>query len=173
MAYVDLNTLHNPTTGGKPPATYGDQIRSNFEALKSSLAGITSIRRTTNYTINQSAFASATDIFSSDLTWTADGTTEYWIEFSCARLQTGGSAGSEVVVSMTDGASNLIAHFGYVGTGDGTRSHSAPVFARIPYTPSAGTATINARGIYISAGNGTAYAGSGYPDMRLEVFGLL
>ena len=33
MAYVDLNTIHTPTTGGKPPASYGAQIRDNFEDL--------------------------------------------------------------------------------------------------------------------------------------------
>ncbi len=32
MAYVDLNTIHNPATGTIPPATWGDQIRDNFEA---------------------------------------------------------------------------------------------------------------------------------------------
>ena len=32
MAYVDLNTIHNPATGTIPPATWGDQIRDNFVA---------------------------------------------------------------------------------------------------------------------------------------------
>lgn len=31
MAYVTLSTLHNPTTGTAPPATWGDQINDNFE----------------------------------------------------------------------------------------------------------------------------------------------
>lgn len=33
MAYVDLNTIHNPATGTAPPATWGDQVRDNFETL--------------------------------------------------------------------------------------------------------------------------------------------
>ena len=33
MAYADLNTLHNPTTGTAPPASWGDQTRDNFEFL--------------------------------------------------------------------------------------------------------------------------------------------
>lgn len=33
MAYVDLNTIHNPTTGGVPPASWGDQVRDNCEFL--------------------------------------------------------------------------------------------------------------------------------------------
>lgn len=32
-AYVDLNTIHNPSTGAVAPASWGDQIRENFEAL--------------------------------------------------------------------------------------------------------------------------------------------
>ena len=30
MAYADLNTLHNPSTGTAPPASWGDQVRDNF-----------------------------------------------------------------------------------------------------------------------------------------------
>jgi hypothetical protein len=33
MSYVDLNTIHNPTTGGIAPASWGDQVRDNFEFL--------------------------------------------------------------------------------------------------------------------------------------------
>lgn len=33
MAYVTLSTLHNPTTGTSPPATFGDQIGDNDEYL--------------------------------------------------------------------------------------------------------------------------------------------
>lgn len=33
MAYVDLNTIHNPATGTVPPASWGDQVRDNFEYL--------------------------------------------------------------------------------------------------------------------------------------------
>lgn len=33
MAYSDLNTIHNPTAGQVPPASWGDQIRDNFEFL--------------------------------------------------------------------------------------------------------------------------------------------
>lgn len=33
MAYEDLDTIHNPATGTIPPASWGDQIRDNFEFL--------------------------------------------------------------------------------------------------------------------------------------------
>jgi len=33
VAYVTLSTLHNPTTGTAPPATWGDQINDNDEYL--------------------------------------------------------------------------------------------------------------------------------------------
>lgn len=35
MPYVDLITLHNPSSGGVAPASWGDQIRENEEALRS------------------------------------------------------------------------------------------------------------------------------------------
>lgn len=31
--YVDLNTIHDPTVGGKPPASWGDGVRTNLEGL--------------------------------------------------------------------------------------------------------------------------------------------
>lgn len=37
MAYADLNTLHNPSTGVAPPATWGDQVRDNFEYFNTML----------------------------------------------------------------------------------------------------------------------------------------
>lgn len=33
MPYVDLNTIHNPSAGGIPPASWGDQVRDNLEFL--------------------------------------------------------------------------------------------------------------------------------------------
>jgi hypothetical protein len=33
LSYVDLNTIHNPSTGGIAPASWGDQVRDNLEFL--------------------------------------------------------------------------------------------------------------------------------------------
>lgn len=33
MSYVDLNTVHNPSTGAVAPAAWGDGVRDNFEFL--------------------------------------------------------------------------------------------------------------------------------------------
>jgi hypothetical protein len=33
VSYVDLNTIHNPTTGTAIPASWGDQVRDNLEFL--------------------------------------------------------------------------------------------------------------------------------------------
>ncbi len=32
-AYTDLNTIHNPATGTSPPASWGDGVRDDFDAL--------------------------------------------------------------------------------------------------------------------------------------------
>jgi hypothetical protein len=37
VAYADLNTIHNPSTGVAPPAAWGDQARDNFEYFNTML----------------------------------------------------------------------------------------------------------------------------------------
>lgn len=40
MAYVDLNTIHNPAPGTVAPAAWADQVRDNFEALPRGILGL-------------------------------------------------------------------------------------------------------------------------------------
>lgn len=62
MAYADLNTIHNPATGTSPPASWGDQVRDNFEFFNTNLQLGTATDFTP--TINQSVTLSKTVNFS-------------------------------------------------------------------------------------------------------------
>jgi hypothetical protein len=125
--------------------------------------------RTTSYTVNQTALASATDIFASDVTWTADGTTTYLLELFVPRNDTG--SGGFTTFFMVDGAGAALAAVGFVGGGSGI-SYDAPLM-RYWYTPSAGAVTVNARATFGGAA-GVFYGGAGgasQPPVYLAAFG--
>lgn len=59
MPYVDPNTIHNPSTGGIAPASWGDVIRDDLEFLIDPPA--CSLSRSTNQTVGTST-STATDL---------------------------------------------------------------------------------------------------------------
>lgn len=127
--------------------------------------------RSSNYTINSATLGSMGDIFSSSITFTAAGSVSYWVEFYCARSDTGGVSGAINAIHLVDGSGNSLGIIAINGQSDGTVPATASLSVRIPYTPASGSRTVNARGVYQTAGNGTLYAGSGYIDMYLAVYG--
>ena len=167
-----------------PPPTYTsneiltaaemNDISGNLDALTASRRlGFES--RATNYTANQSALASAADIFSSDITFTADGTVSYIVEFYCARVATGGAgAGAATEIHLVDGTGTDLGVMGIVITPAAAQT-SMMMCSRIRYTPAAGSRTINARAVFVTSGNGVLYAanyGTGTPfPMTLAVYG--
>lgn len=50
MAWADLNTLHNPATSTAPPASWGDQVRDNFQYLGGTDGSTVSTSQTTTST---------------------------------------------------------------------------------------------------------------------------
>jgi hypothetical protein len=155
---------------------WNSNVRDNLDYLKTEVDDITtSIRRigfqsrTTNYTINQTVLSSATDIFTSDITWTADGST-YIVEFHGIVTT---AANGYSFIALTDGGNNgigslAVVHFGSIA---GVQT----VYTRRYYTPAAGSVTINARGRFSTAGNGALVAGDGTgtndPPAYLAVYG--
>lgn len=141
----------------------------DHETRLQQLKRITYIERSTAYTVNQTAVASATDIFSSDLTWTATGAT-YVVEFF-GLVQTAATGFTKMI--LTDGGNNGLGAIGVAYAGSQVTIQG--LFARKYYTPAAGTATINVRGIYATAGNGALNAGDGTgtndPIAFLAVYG--
>ena len=60
--YVDPQTVHNPTTGGSPPASWGDTVRDNqqlFSTPPSVKAVRTALQSITNNTSTALAFTAA------------------------------------------------------------------------------------------------------------------
>jgi len=127
------------------------------------------VERTTSYAVNQTAVGSAADIFASDVTWTADGTTTYLVELFIPRNDTG--SGGFTAFYLVDGGGTSIAAVGFFGGSSGV-SYDSPLM-RYWYTPSAGSVTINARATY-GAASGIFYAstaGATQPPAYLAVFG--
>lgn len=156
-------------------AFWNEQVRDNQAYLKTEVDDITAsikrlafIERTTNYTINQTSISAASDVFSSDLTWTADGST-YIVEFFGL---VGTVANQFTKVFMTDGGNNGRGALAVIYFGNETGVQA--VYARKYYTPSAGSVTINVRATVpsgstsINAGDGT---GTNDPPAYLAVYG--
>lgn len=103
--------------------------------------------RTSLYSITASSAGSASNIFSSNLSFTADGSSTYWVEMYCEFGYTGYSSAQEIfAVMMMDGSGNALSQV-YVSPKanvSGERAYSG-FFIKTPYTPSAGAKTLNFR----------------------------
>jgi len=158
-------------------AFWNEQVRDNTNELYGSIRRLGFQTRTTDYTINTATLASAADVFSSDITWTADGTSTYWIEGQ-VQGYTGDTAGQFVEVFLVNGAGTALnrAYLIAYNMVTGQRLFGTGRFS-IPYTPSAGSVSINVRAVYNAASNGAALqasaagAGTTYSPMWLAVYG--
>lgn len=169
MTYV-APTTH--VAGETLPAADWNVIANNEIALYESIQRIGYTERTTNYSVASATVAAAANIFTTGITWTADGTSKYRIEFYCPFGECAVNVNSAVQVAVTNGSTN-IATLSYVGSGTGSVQVQSPIHAVFYYAPSAGSITINARGFY-SAAAGVLYGGTGSASvapMFLAVFG--
>ena len=129
--------------------------------------------RTSNYTVDQTALASAAEFFTSDVSWTADGTSAYLVEAYVPIMQSG-TAGYNVGIALCKGDGT-----GIVLLSASTFGGRVPVgVLRYAYTPAAGTQTINLRAIKeAGAANGLVECGAGpigsinYATTYLAVYG--
>ena len=119
---------------------------------------------TSIYYLTSNTLAGASDIFSSDLTWTADGTSTYWIEF-CTPYAYTGYTGSEAYSNLflVNGSGTDLGLFAVTGMNNvAAKRQYGSIYIKAPYTPSAGSVSINIRGIYVNGDNtGGLTAGSG------------
>jgi hypothetical protein len=133
-SWVEVNDLDN--AAGLRESTYnrariyGQQFRSN------------------DFTVNSTTVAASGNVFS-PLTWTADGTTSYKVEFWGYVYTDSGNA-SSATFYLVDGSANVITSpewfiLGYVDNGQ--RMH-APCYAIAYVTPPAGSYTVNVRATY-------------------------
>jgi hypothetical protein len=133
--------------------------------------------RTSSYTTATSTPASAAKAFSSDLTFTSDGSSLYLIEFYCSRLQTSAVINDFIAACLFDVTGGVsLGHFGMVQTPVANNS-SAPLLGRIWITPAAGSRSYNTV-ITHGSNAGTAYAaalggtaGSSPIPMFMSIYG--
>ena len=120
-----------------------------------------------HYTATQTAVGSATDIFPADISWTADGTSSYVVEAYCP---SGASptSGAGIYIHLVTGAGTSL---GKCETYSSSGGVNVPMFIKLFYTPSAGTATVNARGTRDGVSNGELRFGGGYTPGYIAVYG--
>jgi hypothetical protein len=140
-------------------AFWNTQVRDNTNALYGTIRRIAYQERTTDYTSTATTIASATNVFSSNVTFTADGTSKYLVEFYCPRYLTSTTADAGFGLHLTDGGNNGLGLLSSIGVANGDSARTS-VLARVYYLFSAGAISINLRGV-IGAGTGTINAGSG------------
>lgn len=139
---------------------------ASMNAISGNLNALTGARRlgfqtrTSNYTAEQSAVSSAADVFNNDITFTADGTSTYWVEFYCGRVVSPNTSGVFAWIVLTDGGNNGLGTLGIVFNNAGT-GFQIPVSTRAPYTPAAGSRTVNVRIVFGEASGMVFYGGSG------------
>ena len=155
-------------------ARYNQDTVDNANALYQSIQRIAHIERTTNYTVSSTTVAGATDVFSSDLAWTAAGSTAYRIEFFCPYVDTATNAGSSISIHLVNGSGTDLGRMAQWGNADGSRHEDGAQFCVYYYTPSAGSTTLNIRALRGVANGALACGAGGIGDnvpMFLTVFG--
>jgi hypothetical protein len=155
-------------------ASLNTNVRDNTNALYTTVQRLAYQQRTTDYSAQGTEPGTNGNIFTSNLTWTADGTSAYRVEFFASLMNTGTSAGSEGFISFVNSAGTSLGRMYQVGVADGSRSASNGVYISWYYTPTAGAAAINARG-WRSNSDATIKAGTSgagnYVPMFMAVYG--
>jgi hypothetical protein len=145
--YVPTNYTRNSAASGAGNNTdltaHLAGIDTNFLAVKR----IGFQERLTSYSVNATSVATATNIFTNNITWTANGGT-YLIRAYFPFAETGQTANSWLNIHLVNGAGASISSLGYVGYGDGTRGAVSICSFDYFYTPSAGSVSINCRAYY-------------------------
>lgn len=148
-------------------------IDNAINTVHTSIQRLGYVERTSNYSVNSSSLAGAANFFSSSITFTANGTSTYVVEYFAYRCDTASGANGTVEPIVVDGSGNAIRQVGFVGVGDGTRPAYGTIYTRVPLVFGAGSQTINLRWIFGNAGNGTIFAGNTAttPPSYLAVYG--
>jgi hypothetical protein len=132
-------------------ARYNSDVVVNTQALYSTIRQLGFQQRTTIYDATSSTIAGANDVFSSDITFTADGTSAYRVEFYCPLGASATNVFSEVIVSLVDGSGTDLGIIAHTTQGDGTVVGRMTIHAVTYYTPAAGLTSLNIRARRASA----------------------
>ena len=111
--------------------------------------------RTSTYTASSQTVGSAADIFASDLSITADGTSAYRFVFFAPDVYHENGNNTAIYVALVKGDGTFIGLIGSRGRADGTATGHSAVSANFLYTPAvSGTQTFNARAYYVTNNGG-------------------
>ena len=144
-------------------AFWNEQVRDNQNALYQTIQRIAYIERTSDYSISATTISGSTELFASDLTFTADGTSAYLVEFYSPWIVQPSVQDSYLSIVLTDGGNNGRGTLAAIGGGTGANNVQAvraPCLARTYFTFSAGSVSLNIRGV-VGSGTGVIRAGSG------------
>ena len=153
-------------------------LTNDVIALQQSIVRLAYGTRATSYTVsaNMTQLSTAAEVFSSDLSFTADGTSSYLVECYIPIIGCAANANYNLWIVLCKGDGTAIASLAQV-TGNASQRLPGGV-TRYFYTPSAGTQTVNVRAIQeTGGGNGllengasSGYTGSAAP-MYLAIYG--
>lgn len=148
-------------------AMWDDYVKGNTEHLYNSIQRLALVTATSNASAN-TTFATAANVFSTDATFTADGTSAYVVEVCIPLAETGAVAGAFMDIKLRGNSNADLGILARISRPTTTQAQSGNVYAKVFYTPSAGSTSLNVRGVCSSGG--TMYGSLGFA-MTLAVYG--
>jgi hypothetical protein len=156
-------------------AFWNENVRDNSNAVYQSVQRLGYIQRTTDYNASTNSYTTAADVFASDLTWTADGTSSYQIEFYCPYTFTDIIVDTYLALHLVTGAGGDLGQIAFTGPVQVTNKRAyGTINVKTFYTPTAGSASINIRGVSASSGTAVLSPGTGFGGrvpMWLAIYG--
>ena len=153
-------------------AFWNTNVRDNTTAVKEAAFYIATATRTTDYSISTNLLASAADVFSSDLTFTAESGKLYRFEYFFPRVLI--QQDSTIYFDLVNGSGSSLGLFAQIGQFDPTYDMEHNIVGSFLYAAGSGSVSFNIR-LTRTAGASVAYAGAGgagtlFP-IRLTVYG--
>ena len=115
------------------------------------LVQVASVTRTSAYSVSANTVGTAADVFSTPLTFVANGADQYLIEFYCPHAASATTLNANANAWLTTGGSSEIGAIAVVGWGNGSAPIRCPVHTQYTYIPAAGVVTLNVRVTYGTA----------------------
>jgi hypothetical protein len=129
------------------------------------------VQTTTSYSVTSTTVAGAANLFASSITFTADGTSAYRIEFFCPQVQAGVALNASIQANLVDGSGNDLGRLCDTPLSSASTPPAQSLFNAVYfYTPTAGSKTVNARGVYVGATGGQFICGAGGSGNRVPMY---
>jgi hypothetical protein len=166
MAYVTPGTV---AAGDVATAAAWNVVVNDVIALKTTITRLAHVTATATHGSSATTVAGASNIFATNASFTADGTSSYLIAFQPGLAISTNTNGASARVYITDGSSTTIASPLYMlFTTAGAYTQAG--LCQFYYTPAAGTITLNARMIVAPASTAGIYAGTGTAGGDIPIF---